>query len=79
MKKNSENKIVLTRDKYNPKKRCIKRQDKESDYQTTPSINYFRIMKEIEKEEKSEEKIKRSSRTKYDNLTEKIYLNNSSQ
>ena len=79
MKKNSERKIILTPDKYSTKKRPLRRLDKESDYQTTPSINYFRIMKEIEKEESSKEKIKKTSRPTYDNLTEKIYLNNSSQ
>ena len=80
MKKNSERKIIVTPDKYTAKKRSLKRLDKGNDYQTTPYINYFRIMKEIEKEEEGSKKnIKRPSKLAYDNLTEKIYLNNSSQ
>ena len=80
MKKNSERKIIVTPDKYTAKKRSLKRLDKENDYQTTPYINYFRIMKEIEKEEEgSKQNIKRPSKLTYNNLTEKIYLNNSSQ
>ena len=80
MKKNSERKIIVTPDKYTTKRSSLKRIDKENDYQTTPYINYFRIMKEIEKEEEaSKQKIKRTSKPAYDNLTEKIYLNNSSQ
>ena len=80
MKKNSERKIIVTPDKYTAKKRSLKRLDKGNDYQTTPYINYFRIMKEIEKEEEgSKQNIKRPSKLAYDNLTEKIYLNNSSQ
>ena len=75
---NSEKKQALTPNKYIiRKKKKIKKNPKREDESETTSMSYFRIMKEIEKEQKSQERIKKDSKPTYKNLTEKIYNNNS--
>jgi len=76
----SEKKLTLTPNKYTirKKKKLPKNQKIEDEWETT-SMNYFRIMKEIEREQKSQERTKKDSKPTYKNLTEKIYSNNSTK
>ena len=76
----SEKKLALTPNKYivRKKKKITKNPKKEDEYETT-SMSYFRIMKEIEREQKSQERTKKDSKPTYKNLTEKIYSNNSTK
>ena len=74
----SEKKLTLTPNKYTfRKKKKITKKPKIEDECETTSMSYFRIMKEIEKEQKSQERIQKDSKPTYKNLTEKIYSNNS--
>ena len=50
---------------------------KEIEEEGKNDTNYFRVMKEIQKEENSGEKPRKSNKENPLNLTEKIYLQNS--
>ena len=74
----SEKRMTLTPDgKKFTKKKVSHKAKKENEYETT-CMNYFRIMKEVEKEQKGQER-KRNPKILFKelNLTEKIYSNNS--
>lgn len=74
----SEKKLTLTPNKYSiRKKKKLSKKPKIEDEGETTSMSYFRIMKEIEREQKSQERTKKDSKPTYKNLTEKIYSNNS--
>ena len=76
----SEKKLTLTPNKYTiRKKKKLPKNPKIEDECETTSMNYFRIMKEIEREQKSQERTKKDSKPTYKNLTEKIYSNNSTK
>ena len=68
---NSENKKELSKNKDQNKFKKKKIDDEKND------LNFFKVMKEVEKEQKSKESPAKTIKITSNNLTEKIYLNNS--
>ena len=73
----STSKPILTSEKIkNINKNNLDNRKKEIGSEIS-SINYFKIMKEVEKEQKYRERNKKNAKIEFNNLTEKIYSNNS--
>ena len=74
-----EEKIKSSPQNYrNIKRVLLQEQNKESEIDKN-QMNYFHIMKEIEKEQQANGHSKKDSKIEYNSLTEKIYSNNSAK
>ena len=73
-----ENKIAIPQNYRNIKRVILQEQCKDNDIDKN-QMNYFHIMKEIEKEQQEKENSKKNPKIEYNNLTEKIYSNNSAK